>query len=380
MLRLFATVANGLEDVAASEIERITGRSVAIGVGKVFFCGDEETIFKVNMLSRTVNRVMILLHHDRLDDISLDKIYSAAKLLNYRGIIDPNQSFAVRARRVGTHNFTSVDVASQVGQAIIDSYLKERGYRLRVNLDNPDIEFIAIVRNDEFILGLNTTGESLHKRHYRVYNHPAALNTTIASAMIMISGWRPDESMLDPMCGGGTIPIEAALTARTVPPGYFRMKDFAFLKFRFINLKAFDEVVSRTISAMNHEYSPIYGMDENGRYLEGAIMNAESAGVRDTISFMLGDATRLKDHLDFSPRYVVTNPPYGIRMRKGRMEPFYRGFLESLKEVAEGSTLTLITALRKKFLRAAEAAEISIVEKREVLHGEIRTTIFKCII
>jgi len=106
MLRFFATVVNGLEDIAASEIEKIIGGSVTTNIGKVFFEGDEEDIFKLNMLSRTVNRVMILLHHDRLDDISLDKIYSAAKSVDYREFIDPSQSFAVRAKRVGAHNFT----------------------------------------------------------------------------------------------------------------------------------------------------------------------------------------------------------------------------------------------------------------------------------
>ena len=107
-LRLFATVINGLEDVAASEIERLTGRPASVDVGKVFFEADEDAVFKLNLCSRVLSRVMILLYRGRMDPISLDSIYSAARSIDYTGLIGPDQSFAVRARRSGEHDFTSV--------------------------------------------------------------------------------------------------------------------------------------------------------------------------------------------------------------------------------------------------------------------------------
>ena len=379
-LRLFATVINGLEDVAASEVERLTGRPASVDVGKIFFEADEDAVFKLNFCSRVLSRVMILLYRGRMDPISLDSIYSAARSIDYTGLIDPDQSFAVRARRSGEHDFTSVDVASRVGGAVIDSYLRDAGRRLKVNLENPDVEFICIVRGDEFIMGLNTSGEPLHKRHYRVYNHPAALNTTIASAMLMLSGWDGREPLLDPMCGGGTIPVEAALMARRIPPGTFRRESFAFLRLRFLGPEGFRRIVEKHLSQASDEAFPIYGLDLNQRYIEGAIKNSEAAGVRDTITFRVGDALRLRGTIDFEPDYVVTNPPYGLRMRRGELRTFYGRFLESLREVAEGSVLTLITAARRKFTEAAEDKGLEVIWRKDILHGEIRATIFKCII
>ena len=379
MFDLFATVVNGLEDVAASEVEALTGRPASVDVGKIFFSGDVESIFRVNYCSRTINRVVILLLRKSFGSgIGLDDIYSSASALDYASFITEGQSFAVRAKRSGKHNFTSMDVASEVGRAIIDSFRRDTGHRLRVDLENPDVEFLVLVRDGEFIMGINTTGEALHKRRYRVFSHPAALNTTIASAMLMISGWSFEEPLVDPMCGGGTIPIEAALMARGIPPGRFRGGDYAFFKLEFLDLEVFRRVADEALSRISSGVYPIYGLEVNPKYLDGALKNAESAGVGDTITLRVGDAMRLRDHLSFTPRYIVTNPPYGIRMRRGRMDRFYARFLRSLREVAEGSTLTLITAAKRGFLRAVEEVGLDILERRDLLYGDLRASIFKC--
>ncbi len=378
MPKFFATTVRGLEDIASSEVEALTGVPALPDVGKVFFEAELDSIFKLNFCSRTLHRVVLLLSSGRFEN--LNDLYEMARSVNYSELIDSSQSFAVRAERHGEHNFTTLDIASRVGQAIIDSFMADRGCRLRVNLDNPDVEFLCLVRGDEFILGLNTTGESLHKRHYRVYDHPAALKTTIASAMIKISGWKPREPLLDPMCGGGTIPIEAALMARGVPPGFFRGDDFAFLKLRFLDMGEFEDFKAECLSKVSHERFQIYGFDKFRRYVDGAVRNARSAGVEDTISFAVRDAMKLRNFLDFSPEHVITNPPYGIRMRSGRMNIFYKSFLRSLRNVASGSTLTLITAAKRCFVEAAEAVGVKIIGRREVFHGDIQATIFKCLV
>lgn len=220
--QLMATTIAGLEDIASDEVSQLLGVKASLERSRVFFVTDLKGIYLTNLLSKCLHHVFILLHRGRA--VTLNDVYRQVVGLSFTEYISPNQSFAVRAERYGEHPFTSLDIASKVGKAVIDSYLKERGVRLRVNLDEPDVEVYALLRHEELIIGVNTSGESLHKRGYRVYQHPAAIRTTLAASMIKLSGWSPSEVFLDPMCGGATIPIEAALLAKAVPNDAFGRK------------------------------------------------------------------------------------------------------------------------------------------------------------
>jgi len=261
---------------------------------------------------------------------------------------------------------------------VIDSYMASRGVRLKVNLGEPDIELYAFVRDQELLLGINTTGASLHRRGYRVFKHPAALRTSVAAAMLYLAGWEGRGVLVDPMCGGGTIPIEGALMARRVPPGAFRGVDFAFTSFLDVSkfLRQRDEALAR---ASREKYN-IIGIDRIRVFLDGAMRNARSAGVADTISFRLGDATRLAECLDKPPTHVVVNPPYGVRMRARGLRRLYQAFLRSLSDLAPGCHLVLVTAARGTFRRAAEVVGVEVLKERPILHGELRASIFKCLV
>jgi len=132
--------------------------------------------------------------------------------VDFAELMGRDQSFGVEAERYGDHPFTSVDVASAVGRAVIESCLASEGWRPRVDLKSPDVQLYALVRDDEFLLGINLTGPSLHKRFYRVADVRSTLPPTLAFLMVLRSGWEPSGCLLDPFCGSGTIPIEAALT------------------------------------------------------------------------------------------------------------------------------------------------------------------------
>ncbi|RLI12932.1 hypothetical protein DRO33_01970 [Candidatus Bathyarchaeota archaeon] len=374
----FATTVMGLEDVCAGEVQRILGLSERpeLGRGRIFFRGPLEAIYELNIRARTLHKLFLLLHRGRFE--SLRDIYLAARRLDYTDIIRPDQSFAIRAERVGQHDFTSMDVAAQVGQAVIDSYTASRGVRLKVNLDEPDVEIYAFVRDDEFLLGVNTTGPSLHKRGYRVFKHPAALRTSVAAAMLYLAGWDGRGLLLDPMCGGGTIPIEGALMARRVPPGSFRRGEFAFLSLPFADEEEFSRRLEEALRAASKDRFNIIGMDKFRAYLDGAARNARSAGVEDTITFVQGDATRLADYLAEAPTHVVVNPPYGVRFKLRGLMRLYKGFLSSLSDLAPGCRLVLITAAKGTFRRAAEGAGVEVLEERRILHGDMWASIFIC--
>lgn len=203
-----ATTNQGLEDIVAEEINESFQIKAYPGIGLVKFEGEFDLIYKVNLKCRTIHKLILLLHETKFKD--LNDLYKEVKSIDFSEYIKRDHSFAVRTERIGLHNFTSIDASAIIGKAIIDSYKEIKGIRLKVNLDNPDIEFYCRIKHNEFLIGINTTGESLHKRGYRVYNHPASLKTTLACSMIKISEWKGREILLDPMCGGGTIPIETA--------------------------------------------------------------------------------------------------------------------------------------------------------------------------
>jgi tRNA (guanine6-N2)-methyltransferase len=375
MYDLIATTNWGMEDVCGEEIRKITKRSVSIDVNKVFFKGGIEDIYIANIMSRTIHKLIVVLYKGEFND--LNDIYKIAKGLSYSEYIKPDQSFAVRVARTGIHEFTSIEAAASIGKGIIDGYMMEKGAKLKVNLDNPDVEFLCLIRDREIVIGINTTGESLHKRGYRIYNHPAALKPTIASAMLLYSKWNK-EPILDPMCGGGTIVIEAALMARSIPISKFR-KSYAFKK-----LKIHDEEVYRRVSealwdSVNYDYYGIYGFEISSKHIQGAYENLVSAEVDDTVKIFLRDAVRKDSYVDLDPKHIIVNPPYGLREKGIRyVEKLYKGFLEAILNTYSGLTLTLITAAEQKFFKTALELGINIADVRYVMHGKLKTAVFKC--
>jgi len=378
-LKFFATTVIGLEDIASKEVESLIGVKAEQEVGRIAFQGSLEDIYLLNLKASTINKVFIELCRSTFED--LNDIYKLAKSLDYTWILDAKQTFAIRSERIGLHNFTSMDVSRVAGQAVIDSFASATGKRLKVNLDEPDVEIFCLVRNSDFIMGVNTTGASLHKRGYRVYSHPAALKPTIASAMLKISGWTPAKSIIDPMCGGATIPIEAALEAKGVPPNHLR-RDFAFLKLKIFSKETFEKIRAETLAIQEAKSAytcTIYAMEKFAKHLQGGIENAKKAGVYETINFKIGDATKPQEYPEAKFNFIVVNPPYGLRANpKEGVRKLYESFLKALKAKFPEATLTIITAASKRFKEAAENTGIAIIEDRKIWHGELLTDIFTC--
>ncbi|MCD6409727.1 MAG: class I SAM-dependent RNA methyltransferase [Candidatus Verstraetearchaeota archaeon] len=373
-----ATTVYGFEDLAALEVEQLLGVKAEISIGKLFFKAPLSAIYKLNIEARLLHKVILLLWRGEVS--SLEEIYKAARRVDYALFIASEQSFAVRADRFGTHPFTSMDIAAAVGQAVIDSYRSSTGVRLKVNLNNPDVEILCQLRDRDFFLGINTTGESLHKRNYRVYDHPAALSSTIATALIKLSGWSERHLLMDPMCGGGTVLIEAALLARRTPPGKFR-KSYAYFKLAFTSLEEHQAFFKNALKKIQQREVPLLGIDKNAEYLRGARANASSAEVSDTIDLIVADSTRLDSFLKVQPEVVVVNPPYGRRYYSPRiLRKLYPLFARALSRACRGSTLVAITAAPNIFRSALKTSGIEVLEERMVIHGDLTTKVFKCAI
>lgn len=341
-MKVLCTTIHGFEDIAAKEIESFGGNVIEILKGKIIADGlNEEDIVSMNFSSRTLHRVCILLAHQRFSDI--EEIYKIARELDYTEWLSSDRTFEVRTNREGEHNFTSMDVNRYVGQAVIESYLEDTGHRLKVNLEEPDVSIKCWVHNDYFLIGIDTTGDSLHRRDYRVYQHHAPLKSTIAAAMIMWSGWQKNKILCDPFCGSGTILIEGAYIAKNFPPNIGRDK------FLYRNLKIFhdvevEDVREKLLKKVRETKAKIYGVDISPKHIEGCKKCIEAAGVRDSVKCRVDNALTAWEVE--TADYIITNPPYGIRSSSLKKTiQLYKDFAERLLNM-EDKIFVVITPHR----------------------------------
>ncbi|MCS7102455.1 MAG: tRNA (guanine(6)-N2)-methyltransferase [Candidatus Korarchaeum sp.] len=358
----YLTCAPGLEFISAGELEsKGLGEVIETrrGRGRVLFESKFERVPEMHCSMRTVERVVLLLYRGRA--ASLDDIYRSVKSLDF-SFIKPDWSFAVRSIRVGEHGFTSVDVGRVAGQAVIDSYMEARGLRLKVNLDEPDVIVKCDLISEELLVGVDMTGdEGLHKRKYRVYQHPAPLNPTIAAALVYLSGWTHECSLLDPFCGSGTILFEAGMIAKNTPICKFR-RDFAFLKF----FEELPEIEERDVELK------LYGVERFRKHLEGARRIADHVGIHPT--FIQGYAERVNEYFD-EVDCVITNPPYGFRIgKRATVEKLYSAFLESVSSILKRK-MVVITKERELFRKYASRFFPKLIEY-DARYGDLPVGIY----
>jgi len=375
---LYATTERGIEDLVIEDLKKEFGiQAKFIGLrGKVFFKEDHERIFWLNFLARSINRVILLLGLEEVE--TLQDIKRVVNSIDWGEFIFPEQSFAVRAERVGKHDFTSLDIAREVGATIIDNVKETRGMKPRVNLNSPDVIVSTELIHNRFIIGIDTTGLSLHIRRYRTYNHPMPLRTTLAYILVKVSQWQDTEILLDPTCGGGTIPIEAALYARKIPSVKFRKEEYALFRLKFFDTEEIEKVWEKALNEMDlAKKLNLHGLDINPRHVKGALKNAMSAGVSDTIKFQVGDAEKLLDSFEEETvNVIVSNPPYKLP-NKRRLSKLYHNLIKNaLKVLTEGGRCAIITSEIGLTKRILEAMGIEFVMRKIFRYGSLDTGIF----
>jgi 23S rRNA G2445 N2-methylase RlmL len=363
-VKLFATCARGLEDVSAAEVAELSGACADVGRDKVLFAATWAQVSDLQVRARTLHKLHLLLL--RAEAKGLDDVGAAAKTVDWGAHIQPGQAIAVRPTRSGTHDFTSIDVGRVVGDAVVRGAARD-GAKPRVDLEQPDVEVTALLRGSELLLGLNLTGESLHKRGYRVYQHAAPLRPSLAAALLRWAGYTPGAGLWDPMCGSGTIPIEAALVARAMPPNPSR----PFLMERLADFPAerLAEARGRASAQATRASPPILGTERYEKHLLGAAQNARAAGVWDALHLRTLDATLARaEDLGFAPGLVALNPPYGLRIASKRVVlRLYRAFLDRMLALRPPRLALLVG--NRLFEECAAERGLAPAEARDVLYG-----------
>ena len=272
---MIAKTFQGLEEILAQELTELGADNIEIGRRMVSFTGDKTMLYKANFCLRTAIRILKPLKHFTAHDA--DEVYNEVKAIRWEDYLTTDKSFAVDAVVFSEEFRHSKFVSYRVKDAIVDYFREKTGKRPNVRINKPDVLLNIHIAENTCTLSLDSSGESLHRRGYRQEAVEAPLNEVLAAGMILMTGWRGECDLIDPMCGSGTIPIEAALIARNIAPGVFR-QEFAFEKWPDFDRDLFDAIYND--DSQEREFAhKIYGYDNNPKANEIATRNVKAAGV-----------------------------------------------------------------------------------------------------
>ena len=328
---LIAKTFMGLEPVLAKELAQLGANDVQIGRRMVSFHGDKELMYRANFQLHTAIRILKPIKHFKA--LSADDVYEAIKDFDWSEYLSLDKTFAVDSVVFSEEFRHSKFVAYKVKDAIVDQFRERTGKRPNISISNPDIRLHIHIAEDQCTLCLDSSGESLHRRGYRQESVEAPLNEVLAAGMIMMSGWQGDCDFIDPMCGSGTLLIEAALIARNMAPGLFR-KEFAFEKWPDFDAELFDKIYNDDSQEREFQYH-IYGYDVDIKAVNTARLNVKAAGLTSDITI------EERDFKDFTKpaqkSIIITNPPYGERISTPDLLGTYKMIGERLKHQFTGN-------------------------------------------
>ena len=270
----------GLEPVLAKELAQLGASDIQTGRRMVSFKGDKELLYRANFQLHTAIRILKPIKHFRA--LSADDVYEGVKDINWEEYIALDKTFAVDSVVFSEEFRHSKFVAYKVKDAIVDQFRERTGKRPNISITNPDIRLHIHIAEDQCTLCLDSSGESLHRRGYRQESVEAPLNEVLAAGMILMTGWHGETDFIDPMCGSGTLLIEAALIARNMAPGLFR-KEFAFEKWPDFDADLFDKIYNDDSQEREFNHH-IYGYDVDIKAVNTARLNAKAAGLTSCIT------------------------------------------------------------------------------------------------
>ena len=334
---LVAKTFHGLEEVLAKELTELGASNIEIGNRMVAFTGDKALMYKANFCLRTAIRILKPIKHFKANNA--DEVYENVKSIAWENYLDNSKSFAVDAVVFSNEFRHSKFVAYKVKDAIVDYFRDTTGERPSVRINHPDVLLNIHIAEDRCTLSLDSSGESLHRRGYRQEAVEAPLNEVLAAGMILMTGWKGECDLIDPMCGSGTIPIEAALIARNIAPGVFR-KEFAFEKWVDFDQDLFDSIYND--DSQEREFShKIYGYDNNPKANEIATHNVKAAGLSKEIVLKLQPFQQFEQPQEKS--IIITNPPYGERISTDDLLGLYKMIGERLKHAFAGNDAWILS-------------------------------------
>lgn len=335
---MIAKTFRGLEEVLATELVHLGANNIELQRRAVSFTGDKALLYKANLQLRTASRILKPILTFRAGNP--DEVYENIKKINWSDYMTVNTTFAIDATVYSDEFLHSKFVTYRVKDAIVDWFKERTDNRPSVRLDNPALMFNIHISQKQCTLSLDSSGESLHKRGYRITQNEAPLNEALAAGMLLLAGWEGQTNFVDPMCGSGTLLIEAALIALNIPPGIYR-SSFAFEKWNDFDKELFDEVYNDDSAEKPFNFK-IYGSDISARAIQISEQNVKSAGLMKHIELQRKSVAELEAPVENC--MLVTNPPYGERITSDDIYGLYASLGAMMKHRFTGNTCWVISS------------------------------------
>lgn len=328
---LIAKTFMGLEPVLAKELTQLGANNVQIGRRMVSFTGDKEMMYRANFQLHTAIRILKPIA--KFKARSADEVYEEVKKIDWSKYIEKGKTFSVDSVVYSEEFRNSRFVTYKVKDGIVDQFRENTGTRPNISVSNPDIRLNIHIAEADATLSLDSSGESLHRRGYRQESVEAPLNEVLAAGMILMTGWRGETDFIDPMCGSGTLLVEAALIAHNMSPGIFR-KEFAFEKWPDFDAELFDTIYNDDTQEREFTHH-IYGYDIDMKAVNTARLNVRAAGLSKDITIENADFKDFTQPKEKS--LLVVNPPYGERISTPNLLNTYKMIGERLKHAFMGN-------------------------------------------
>jgi putative N6-adenine-specific DNA methylase len=336
---MIAKTFKGLEEVLAEELIRLGANNIKLERRAVSFTGNNALMYKANLHLRTASRILKPIHHFKASNP--DDVYENVKAINWSSYLSPESTFAVDATIFSEDFHHSKFVAYRVKDAIADWFMERYDRRPSVRLDKPQMMINIHISDSRCTLSLDSSGDSLHKRGYRISQNEAPINEALAAGMLLMAGWEGKTDFVDPMCGSGTFLIEAAMIALNIPPGIYR-SSFAFEKWDDFDEDLFDTLYNDDSAEREFQHK-IYGSDVSPKAIKIAEQNIKSAGLSKYISLSIQPVQSLELKAT-TPCLMVTNPPYGERITSDDIFALYATLGSVMKHKFTGSVVWLISS------------------------------------
>ena len=350
---MLAKTFKGLEEVLAQELIELGANDVQLERRAVSFRGDKALLYRANLCLRTASRILVpiveaTLTPKKKNIAPEDLLYEAVKRVEWSRYMSVENTFAIDATVYSDTFRNSRFVTYRVKDAIADYWMEHADKRPSVAVEAPDMLINVHIAKEHLTLSLDSSGESLHKRGYRVANTEAPINEALAAGMLLMAGWKGQSDFYDPMCGSGTLLIEAALIARNIAPGVFRQA-FAFEKWPDFDAELWSDIYND--DSQEHEFThKIYGSDASFYAIQQAAKNIKSAGVQKDVELKQIrmeeiKISNLQSSISNPSPLVMLNPPYGERLKSNKeMEDLYSAIGSTLKHQFAGATAWIISS------------------------------------
>ncbi len=328
----------GMEGILANELKELGAEDVEEIKRGCTFRGDESLLYKVNYLSRLA--VRILKPIGVFEVRSEEQLYEKVRKIDWMNVFNLNQTFSVDANLFYSELDHSQYVALKTKDAIVDQFRDATGKRPWVSTENPNIYIDVHISHNICTISLDSSGESLHKRGYKTGSDKAPINEVLAAGMIRLAGWNGERDLYDPMCGSGTIPMEAAMVAMNIPAGYYR-REFAFMNWDGYNEDLWKSIKEEADNNLKEHDCQIFASDRSEKAIGIAKRNLKHAGLHKDIEIKVGYFDSI---LPEKNGIIIMNPPYGIRLEeRGELKDLYRGIGDVLKNNFTGFDAWIIS-------------------------------------